>query len=47
MALIKATEEYQFNSIQGALLAWETYVNIAKASEEIIYKSEINNTNEQ
>jgi hypothetical protein len=23
----------QSNSIQGALLAWETYVNIAKASE--------------
>jgi hypothetical protein len=23
----------QFNSIQGALLAWETYVNIAKANE--------------
>ena len=23
----------QFNSIQGALLAWETYVNIDKASE--------------
>ena len=23
----------QFNSIQGALLAWETYVYIAKASE--------------
>ena len=27
------TASYQFNSIQGALLAWETYVNIAKASE--------------
>ena len=24
---------YQFNSIQGALLAWETYVNFSKASE--------------
>jgi hypothetical protein len=24
----------QFNSIQGALLAWETYVYIAKASGE-------------
>ena len=26
-------------------MAWETYVNIAKASE-VIYKSEINNKNE-
>ena len=23
----------QFNSIQGALLAWEAYANVAKASE--------------
>ena len=37
----------QFNSIQGALLAWETWVNIAKASVVSNIQSEINNKNEQ
>jgi hypothetical protein len=38
--------QFNFNSISisGALLAWETYVYIAKASEtDNKYKSEINN----
>ena len=37
----------QLNWIQRALLAWETYVYIAKASEVDINKSEINNKKEQ
>ena len=33
VAMLSLTLSIQFNVIQGALLAWETYVNIAKASE--------------
>ena len=33
VVLICSFSALLFNSIQGALLTWETYVNIAKASE--------------